>query len=304
MSNLGGSELYKYEWRAEVFLRKFRAQEPFELSGGRKVQFVPSKSIITAIEKRQPTTQLRLIDAKGNEYQFNELVKNAEFGGKGAGSGTAKEDRELNSLIHQIEDAKEKEASATIRVSVGNKTYEVFTAESTPGTPKSDFHLLNINRKEVVWISHKDGRGPKDFQQWGGVSARVEPAINSHPEVQKFISDIRKKYPQGLPRATTLYRKIRDKKLKMYSVYGNQFGGPLGRQNTSILLQGPVKLVKRGKVYELESNHVHLNGESVDSGGFEPVLMAIYKGDRDNEGIKGTRLAIQPIQSRKGDEFP
>ena len=90
----------------------------------------------------------------------------------------------------------------------------------------------------------------------------------------------------------------------MYSVYGNQFGGPLGRQNTSILLQGPVKLVKRGKVYELESNHVHLNGESVDSGGFEPVLMAIYKGDRDNEGIKGTRLAIQPIQSRKGDEFP
>ena len=303
MSNLGGSTLYKYDWRAAVFLRKYQEKEEFELTNGRKVEFVPNKKVVDAVKKHMPTRDLRLLDKNGNEYKFNQLAKSAEFGGKGAGFGTAKEDVELASLQKQIEQAKVQEGSATIKVRVGKKTYDVAAAETTPGTPKSDFHLVDNDGKEVVWISHKDGRSSKDFQQWGGVSKRSEPAINAHRETQKFIADLKKAYPAGLPRATTLFRKIKDTKLKMLSVYGNQYGKALGRQNTSVLLQGPVKLVKKGKFYQLDANHVHYNGDSVDAGGFEPVLMAIYKGDRDNEGLKGTRLAIQPIMSRRAVEF-
>ena len=32
---------------------------------------------------------------------------------------------------------------------------------------------------------------------------------------------------------------------------------------------------------------------------FEPVLMALYKGDRSNFGVTGARFAIQPMGSRK-----
>jgi hypothetical protein len=53
----------------------------------------------------------------------------------------------------------------------------------------------------------------------------------------------------------------------------------------------------------LTANHVHLNGESVDAGGFEPVLMAIYKGDRSDAGVRGTRIVISPIGGRSGDPF-
>jgi len=31
--------------------------------------------------------------------------------------------------------------------------------------------------------------------------------------------------------------------------------------------------------------------------------MAIYKGDRSDAGVKGTRIVISPIQGRKGKEF-
>lgn len=303
MSNLGGNELYKYEWRAELFLKKYKSSSPFELTNGKSVVFQKSKAVVDIVTNRQPTRGVKLLAKDGTEYQFKDLKKNVEFGGKGEGSGTAKEDKELESLIHQIDQAKAKEASATIKVKVGNKTYNVYTAVSTPGTPKSDFHLVDENGKEVVWISHKDGKTPKDFQQWGGISEKKEPAVFNHKETQKFIKDLKTMYPQGLPRATTLYRKIKDKQLKMLSVYGNKFGGPLGQQNTSILLQGPVKLVKKSNHYELSANHVHFNGDSVDDGGFEPVLMAIYKGDRSDAGVKGTRIVISPIAGRKGTEF-
>ena len=39
-------------------------------------------------------------------------------------------------------------------------------------------------------------------------------------------------------------RKIKDKKLKMMSVYGNGFSGSFGRQNVTITIQGDIKLVK------------------------------------------------------------
>jgi len=186
-----------------------------------------------------------------------------------------------------------------LKVKIGNKYYAVAGAATTPGTPKSDFHLLNNKGIEVVWISHKDGSKAKDFQQWGGMSARAEPEIASHPETQKFINDVKKEFGGVMPRATTVARPVKDKNLMGMSVYGNKYkSGKLGRQNVSILLQGPVKLVKSKNYYELQSNHTSINGD-IMTGDYAPVFMAIYKGDRNNFGVKGARFAIQPKASRK-----
>jgi hypothetical protein len=297
MAQLSTSELFKYDWRVKVFLRMYKAKETFKLTDGRNVVFVPNKAIIKAVNDKDARTinSIGLLTEKGDQIAFGKIEKTKEFGGKGAGFGTTKEDIELTSLQTQIDKLKKENASATIPVKVGNKVYKVAGAASTYGTPKSDFHLLDNDGNEIVWISHKDGRTAKDFQQWGGMT---EVGIKDHREVSKFAKDVFNMFDGAIPRATTVARKIKDTKLKNLSVYGVKFGQSLGRQNVSILIQGPVKLVKKGSSYVFESNHIHYNGDRI-TGDFEPVLMAIYKGDRNNFNVRGARFAIQPLASRK-----
>ena len=301
MAALTVSELFKYDWRVEIFLRKYEGNEDFTLVGGRKVKLVSDKDIMAAIKKQDRTTlnKLGLIDTKGNRYSFGKLEKTAEFGGKGAGAGTAKEDIELASLQKQIDDLKKELASHSVPIKVGRTVYQAARAESTYGTPKSDFHLLDNDGNEIVWISHKDGRLPKDFQQWGGMT---EKGIESDSEVQDFVRAVHERFGSEIPRATTVARKIRRAALKNKSVYGIKYGSSLGQQNVSILIQGPVKLKKNGRNYEFTSNHIHFNGDRITNG-FEPVLMAMYKGDRNQFGVKGARFAIQPLERRKITEF-
>ena len=307
MASLSPKELLKYDWRVEVFLRKYKSKDKkertFDLVNNKKVSFIYDPDVAKVVSRKNQVQlrTVRLLGEDGNEYKLSDLEKSAEFGGKGAGSGTLKEDIELQRLIKQLNDIRKKQKTGTVPIEVGGKTGKTFNvadAITTPGTPKSDFHLVDDNGTEVVWISHKDGRTARDFQQWGGISKRSEPTIFSHPETQSFINDLKKTYPDGLPRRTTLYRKIKDDKLKNFSVYGNQYGNEEGRQNVSILIQGPVKLQKSGNVYKFVSNHVHYNGEKM-TGEFEPVLTAIYKGDRNDGGVKGTRIVIMPIAGRK-----
>jgi hypothetical protein len=304
MAQLSASELRKYDWRPEVFIRKLQEQSSFEISGGQKVILVAPKNAEKILRSGsvKELNDLKFDDTEGNIYKLTDFVKNQDFGGKGERGGTIKEDKALSSLRDQIEEAKKKQKSSTINVKIKNKTYKVYDAVSTPGTPKSDFHLLNVNGEEVVWISHKDGRTEKDFQQWGGMSQKSEPAIYSHQEVQSFIKDLKNLYPDGLPNATTLARKIKDDRLKNMSVYGNEFGGSHSRQNVTITLQGNISLTQSGQNYELTAYHTHVNGEEL-RGGYEPCFMAIFKGDRSDFGVKGTRIVIAPIGSRKITNF-
>lgn len=304
MANLNYSELRKRPERASIFVRKLKEQSPFELKNGKKVKAKLEKGMEKLIltGTKLQVEKLLFTDGKGNTFKLSDVVKTIEFGGKGAGSGTAKEDAALEELRKQILQTKKTLGKADIPIKVGSKTYKVADVVSTPGTPKSDFHLVDINGKELVWISHKDGTTEKHFQQWGGMSLRVEPLIHNHPESQKFVEDMKRIYPKGIPTATTVARKIKNKKLKMMAIYGNEFGSEFGRQNTTLMLQGDVVLKKKGSYYEITAYHAHLNGEDM-KGGYEPVFMAIYKGDRSDMGIKGARVVIAPIGCRKINEM-
>jgi len=301
VSQLSGSELRKYSWRPEVFIRKLNEKSQFEVTGGRKVLILtPAKSVEKILRSgtNKDLNDLRFGDDKGSVWKLTDFVKTSEFGGKGTGSGTLKEDAALKDLNDQIKAALVKEGRAEIMVKIGNKLYPCAMAVSTPGTPKSDFHLVDTNGKEVVWISHKDGSRAKDFQQWGGLSRSKEPKLANHPETKAFIEELLKIYPNGLPNATTIARGIKDKKLKMLSVYGNEYGQPFSRQNTTLMLKGQVKLNKVSNYYTITATHTHVNGEEM-KGDYEPIFMAIYKGDRSDFGVKGTRIVIAPAGSRK-----
>ena len=294
------SVFLKHEWRIDVFLRKYKEKEPFDMADGSKVTFIFDPTIAKAVETRdrKALDAVRVTDSEGNKYRLGDIGKSADFGGKGAGAGTKKEDFELKMLRAQLNQIRSEIGQGTVPIRIAGKVYDVAGVESTPGTPKSDFHLVDANDNEIVWISHKDGRTAKDMHQWGGISK-----FSSHAEVKKFVEYLKKEYHDGLPRATSLYRPIKDPKLKMMSVYGNDYGKnkKFGRQNVTIILQGPVKLKKSGEsgdVYEFQSNHVHVNGEKM-TGDYEPVLTAIYKGDRSDAGVKGTRIVIMPKGGRK-----
>lgn len=300
MTQLSASELRKYDWRPEIFIRKLQDNSPFEVKGGKKVILIPPKGVEKTLRNgsSKDLNDLLFGDTNGNTFKLTDFVKNKDFGGRGEGSGTAKEDMALKSLREQIAAAKKELGQVTIPIKIDNKTYNVCDVVSTPGTPKSDFHLIDLDGKEIAWISHKDGKTEKDFQQWGGVSQTKEPKLYNHPEVQKFIKDIKTLYSEGLPNATTLARKITDEKLKMMSVYGNEYGRTFSRQNTTLMLQGSIKLEKKSNDYAITAYHTHVNGDKM-IGGYDPVFMAIYKGDRSDFGIRGTRIVIAPAGCRK-----
>ena len=92
--------------------------------------------------------------------------------------------------------------------------------------------------------------------------------------------------------------------VRVKTVKPEDYNPPYGLRSVSLgkLRQFETPFKKVGNFYELDSNNVHLNGDKI-TGGFEPVLMAIYKGDRSNFGIRGARFAIQPLQSRKITEL-
>ena len=249
-------------------------------------------------EKRYSTT----IKSGSTTIKYpNDFYKTSEFGGRGVGSGVSKENIELISLRKQIDAAKIADGVQSINIKVGDSVFEVAGAESTPGTPKSDFHLIDISGKSVCWISHKDGSTPKDIQQWGGISKAKEPLIFNDDETQQFIADLKTKWPDGINSGYSAYRKIKDSALKFMSVYGNKYGGRFSEQNVNILLQGSVDLVKTGSQYKLSANHVHYNGTSFDNTPYEAVLAVRY-GDRSDAGIFKARIVIMAIGARNWKE--
>jgi hypothetical protein len=166
----------------------------------------------------------------------------------------------------------------------------------TAGTPKSDFHIADSSGKPLIHISHKKGSSPKDFQQWGGVT---EDRIAKHKEVIEFGVKCRMLYGDRIPNGESVYVAIKDKNLKMMAVFGVQFdAGGINTNKVDVLIQGDPGLKKVGTNFELTgTGHVHYHGDIPD-GGFDPVLAMIYKGDRDQFGIKGARASIYPKSGR------
>lgn len=277
-----------------------------------------ANTIIVRIDRASASS--RIAELKKIETAFKVSYKNTVYKEKFSGSSvgatkvnnitvfvkpskrdtTHYEAEEIVSLNKQFEKIKEETGFDYIPFKVKNKIYNVVKCVNTPGTPKSDFHLIDTDGKECIWISHKAGSGAKDFQQWGGVSSK-EAEIYNHKETQEFIQNMHDMFPDGImPNKTTIMKKIKSKILRLKSVYGKEYipNGKLGRQNVTFVLQGNVKVVKDGEYYTLKATNTHINGDDI-TGDFEPVFMSIYKGDRSNLGIKGMRVGIQPIASRK-----
>tara|TARA_R110000822_G_scaffold52235_8_gene135348 strand:+ start:5349 stop:6386 length:1038 start_codon:yes stop_codon:yes gene_type:complete len=240
------------------------------------------------------------------------MHKDSSFGGRQT-TGTEKEDIQLSRLIKLINESKDEIGEDSITVKFKGKSWRgIAGAESTPGTPKSDFHLTGVDGKAKVFISHKDGKGVKAFGQWGGITKQADGknpsdmgVISKDKEVLDFVEAIKARFPVGsqFPKGVTLARRIRSPKLKNRSVYGPSYtpGGTGSIDNCDMLLQGTIDLKRSGKTKTFiisADGSEHLNGDTM-TGQAAPTLMVMFKGvNRKDFGIIGARFSVYPVGGR------
>ena len=236
-----------------------------------------------------------------SSIRLSQLYKDDAFKTR-KGNPNAKEEEQIKLVREQLEKIKEKIGSDFIKLRVGSNTYEVTEVEKTPGfpEPKSDMNFIGRNGVRLGFCSLKSGVTARSIQQWGGTSVRFEPIIAADPEVQAFVKTAKEMFPTEIPQGTTVARKISNQKLKMQGIYGSGYGGSFGINNVDVVMQGTASInsISPTEYKIIGSAMTHNNGSTLPPE-YEPVLMAIYKGERNNYGIKNARLVISAIGGRR-----
>ena len=311
MASLSPTELRKRN-NFSLFKTRIATRGDFTLveGNGSKVKVDPRvakqiKTVDDLVSFYTVGNSIILPTTMNKQIRLTQLYKDSAFSGRSQNT-TAAEDEEIRIIRESLSKLKEKLGSDSVNLQIGKNYYQVVDVESTPGTPKSDFHFRDVNGRMVGFVSHKDGSSPTAIQQWGGITQRGEPVLAAHPETKAFVETCRQMFPDGIPPATTVARRIKDKNLKLQSVYGSGYSANARSsiQNVDLLLQGRVSLqnVSGNKYRLVAAAQTHKNGEDL-TGGNEPVFMAIYKGDRNNYGIKGARLVISAKGGRNIKQY-
>lgn len=277
----------------------------FEIKGisGNKITILVDGDRLNVVDKL-----VKLLNSLGAKYEKN--VSGSSIGGvviqktviliknKGKSAGLDVEAAAIRSLKEALTQAKIS-IGGPINIKIKNRVVKnCYDVEKTPGTPKSDFHIVDSSGKPVIFISHKKGSRPNDFQQWSGMT---ESEILKQKETQTFIAECQVLFGEKMPPGTSIYKKIKENKLKMMSVFGVDYGEKPGINNVDVLIQGDPGLKKAGSgnLWELTATgNIHYNGD-LPGGGFDPVLTLIYKGDRDQFNIRGARASIYPVAGRR-----
>ena len=282
-------------YRLGVFTDKVKDKEYFATKKGAVMITSPSyKQLEAEMPVKGYSTTMKGKTDKGRSITLkypHDFFKTPEFGGKGSGSGTAAEDRELKGLCNEMEAAMKRDGISVLPMMVGRKKVMAVGVETTPGVPKSDFHLVDAAGNEIAWISHKDGSTSKDFQQYGGLTNRV---FKNNSAVKDFMNALLKKYPDGMQRGKSAYRTVKDKKLINQSVWGVDFGKARGRDNVDEFHQGPMKIKKRGKLYYIQSRHQDTNGNLPKGEGYDAIFYARFTSDRGSN-VAGVRVPFARV---------
>lgn len=297
------------EGRGETLCTKLENGDDFVLYDGSLLKFKKDKAVIATIrtglsqKSNAILGAVQLTSTTGKNYKISDLAKTPEFGGKGAGSGTRAEDEALTDIIAKLQKLLEEEKKPYINVDINGKVVKCAGFESTFGTPKSDFHILDTEGNQVAWISHKKGTRAKDFQQYGGM---VE--LSGAKELEQFVTDVKEHLKKGnsegaLPMKTAFARKVKDKTVKMKTLFGKDYktSGPDSVQNIDVLYQGVLGFKKVGKKYVITSSHTVFHGEE-PTGDYEPYYYVRPEQAKTQFGIRGGRFFIVSRQTALGNK--
>tara|TARA_R110000772_G_scaffold130100_13_gene238374 strand:- start:115 stop:1095 length:981 start_codon:yes stop_codon:yes gene_type:complete len=284
--------------RVNVFLDKVKSGDKFLTNKG---EIIIDKKHLSDLETKMRNPGFSMLlqsKLKGNSVAVHypkDFYKTPEFGGKGIGFGTAAEDRHLILFRKKLEDQMIKDKTGVLKLKVGGRIVEIVGIESTPGVPKSDFHLVDFKGNPVAWLSHKDGTKASQFQQYGGVT-KDWSLLKNIADMNKFLNDVKKIRPIKLERGDSIFRLVKDNKISKIAIWGPDFGKARGINNVDEFHQGEMKLkLIANDVYEIVSIHKNINGQvpgKAGSGNYTPIFVARFTSDRGGLGIQNARIGI------------
>jgi hypothetical protein len=302
--------------RWEIFYSKMKSGSEFELVDGRAatLPLAVNRALAAAVKNASAVEYtaafkvgVTAVDsATGEEFLLmspKELKKTREFGGRGAGSGTAAEKGLIAEINAQIDAAKGEYDS--IDIVVGGKTFtDVAKCVKVEGTPKADAVFKDSLGEDIGFFSLKSARRPSGINQWGGVSA-----ISGHPEVVAFVKAVEEWFennPGEIPSGVAIVSSVPlSAELAIKATYGPASGAKNGSLDNcdAIIASGPGGISLTAEkdseaTYRLAADFIW-SGGTVPSGDWEPRLTA-RRGDRNNLGLYRTRVGIFPVGYRTG----
>lgn len=311
-SNLSLCELRKRPYRIDIFLEKIWKSDPFvtqdsrlflveslEIDGSTFL-YLNKTDALKAKEKilNSPSgtsivvTGIYTDESNYKTIRTSEFIKNAEFGGQGPYEMHPVEFRQLSRINSQI--------SQPISIKYKDLMYhDIVSAKKTNDKKaKSDFEFIDSSNNSKIWVSHKQ----ETFNGWSGVTQFTNSSmlvsnlfqnwIFTFVEEVKEINKIDKSHKAYARRIPTQYSKDYCK-----SIYGKNYGSSVyGPDNVHMVCIGDITLKspQNTGIYEITSPYIFYNGDT-DFNKYEPIITAIYKGDRSNFGIEGYRFDFYPI---------
>lgn len=218
-------------------------------------------------------------------------------------------------LIKSIDRAVQQESGSIDIIMGKHRLKDCVTAgcDHIEGNPKADIAIIDKNRTEVGFISHKKQGGASAFQQYGGISQQAGELIHSDPIVESFVADLQQTTgslfnQDTVPAGFSAFRYIPDtesgKTLVSRSVYGSDWNTENihSRQAVHCIGQGiPVLTRNPDSSYELtfsESMHYSHDVDWAFKGEYQAVLAATYRLNRkvQNKNITliNARAGIYP----------
>lgn len=165
----------------------------------------------------------------------------------------------------------------SVRLKVGDHVYEVDDFDQVSGRPKADM-VFKYKKENVVFVSHKKGSKPGDFQQYGGFSSdlgikdrkdaarykAIEAFLKKVDEVMEGLGvkkDSQKRYDfNKLKKGSNFADLINDESVANTVMFGKDYkSGKVGLDNCSILIDGDIGFIpvknKSLNVFELMGSY-------------------------------------------------
>jgi len=178
--------------------------------------------------------------------------------------------------------------------SSGMQEVEMEGADKVTGVPKADF-VLEIKGDPPIFISHKDGKSAKDFQQYGGISQCAD-----HPFVRDFLNAIQEKFGKDAKNwpenefAIAIPPEHID--LGIRAIFGNlatTSNKDWSADNVQVVMQGAMEFIPAGEPFEngyviKPTGHAMYNpsitGGNLDMTPSDPYWPALYVSMRSGQG--------------------
>lgn len=309
-ASLNLATIKKYTWREELFLSKIENRET--LYDTFKKPVIVEKVIFKKKEykyndpdlakdfKNLKSGRVHIISSAGVKMSISQLIKTTEFGGKSQGKVMFAENRAFDIFKTEFDRLISKSGKGFITLCVYDRLYKVKDLRVTPGTPKSDFHFIDLDGNEVLHISHKAGKRPSDFSQYAGIKDKIE-----HPEIQDFIKAIHERTGGKLEPRQIFKRKIESFDLKRKAIFGG-IDENYSRDNVTMFIQGDIGFVPymNENEYLIDAPTLRFNNtESLTKSdkifnyreGYEPWIYCAYRSSSHNKkctGIENCRFGI------------